>query len=63
LCSFGLQKLDAEQMEELKEAFNLFDTDGNGVCMSGLMRRDWCVWCECSARVSAYGCEASESAI
>ena len=25
-----VQKLDAEQMEELKEAFNLFDTDGNG---------------------------------
>lgn len=26
----AVQKLDAEQMEELKEAFNLFDTDGNG---------------------------------
>lgn len=25
-----MQKLDAEQLEELKEAFNLFDTDGNG---------------------------------
>lgn len=25
-----VQKLDAEQLEELKEAFNLFDTDGNG---------------------------------
>ncbi len=24
------QKLDAEQLEELREAFNLFDTDGNG---------------------------------
>jgi Ca2+-binding EF-hand superfamily protein len=22
--------LDADQLEELKEAFNLFDTDGNG---------------------------------
>ncbi len=25
------QKLDAEQLEELKEAFNLFDTDNNGL--------------------------------
>jgi len=24
------QKLDAEQLEELREAFNLFDTDNNG---------------------------------
>ena len=24
------QKLDEEEMEEIREAFNLFDTDGNG---------------------------------
>ena len=25
-------KLDEEQTEELREAFNLFDTDGSGTC-------------------------------
>jgi len=29
-ASIALQKLDAEQLEELREAFNLFDTDGSG---------------------------------
>lgn len=24
------QKLDEEELEEIREAFNLFDTDGNG---------------------------------
>lgn len=30
LSLLALQKLDAEQLEELREAFNLFDTDGGG---------------------------------
>lgn len=34
-----IQKLDSEQLEELREAFNLFDSDGNGkflFALSGL---------------------------
>jgi len=31
LCC-DLQKLDEEELEEVREAFNLFDTDGNGTC-------------------------------
>lgn len=30
ITTMHAQKLDADQLEELKEAFNLFDTDGNG---------------------------------
>lgn len=28
--SVCVQKLDDEELEEVREAFNLFDTDGNG---------------------------------
>lgn len=31
--AFGPQKLDEEQLEELREAFSLFDTDGSGEFM------------------------------
>lgn len=32
-CRLGPQKLDEEQLEELREAFSLFDTDGSGEFM------------------------------
>ncbi len=48
LCSLDpVQKLDEEQLAEIKEAFNLFDTDGSGAwplpyfhCMSLLGARN-----------------------
>jgi Ca2+-binding EF-hand superfamily protein len=32
----GKSDMSAEQLQELREAFNLFDTDNSGMCVGGL---------------------------
>ena len=52
--------LSEEEIEEIKEAFNLFDTDGSGTCLSRGAPAcvDWLAWCAVVSALLGHCCHA-----
>lgn len=60
LAMYARPGLSHEEIEELKEAFDLFDTDSSGILSYNHQRYQYCinvdhdVWCNCMIMVDRY---------